>query len=231
MSFFTSTARIDGLRFDLRGLPIPAKKKRHLRRGDYELPERILISQFIRPGMHVLELGASLGIISTFIARQVGPSGRLLSVEADASLRPFWDRNLANNQLTGACVTALASPTWGAEVPATLSRKNFQPCDDKLSGRAQSAVGGGLHVPWKTARAVCDENNFVPTAFVVDIEGSEIVWTEGPIGLPAPITTLVVEFHPQYTGPDVAAQCAQAVLDDGFRLAGYQNHVLAFTRR
>ena len=86
MIFLPASARIDGLKFPLSGLPIPYRKKRHLVRGDYETPERILIKAFIKPGMKVLEFGASLGIISTFIARQIGSTGELLSVEADSSL-------------------------------------------------------------------------------------------------------------------------------------------------
>ena len=231
VSFFCNSACVDGLNFNLRGMPMPLKKRRHLRRGDYEMPERVLISKFIKPGMHVLEVGASLGIISTVIARQIGPSGRLLSVEADVSIMPFWKRNLADNQLQGACVTALVSPTWGRDVPASLLEKTFRPSEDKLSGRFESSSAGGVQVPWKTARMICEENNFTPTAFIVDIEGSEKVWTEGPVNLPASIEVLVVEFHPQYTGPEIAAGCVQAILDDGFRLAGYINNVLAFSRR
>jgi len=227
---FSNTANVDGLRFRLSGLPIPAKKKRHLRRGDYELPERILISKFIVPGMRVIELGASLGIISTFIARKIGKSGELLSVEADKSLLPFWENNLRSNGFGGKCVNALVCPTWLGEVPAHLSSTRFQPCDDKLSGRAKTSTDGGVQVPWKTAGALCEENAFEPTALVVDIEGTETVWTEGDPGFPDSIRLIIAEFHPQYTGPDLAAQSAQAIIDRGFRLCGYQNHVLAFSR-
>ncbi len=229
MSFLFTTAQVDGLNFNLRGMPMPLKKRRHLRRGDYEMPERILISKFIQPGMNVLEVGASLGIISTVIARQIGPSGSLLSVEADASLQPFWNRNLSDNGFTGRCVNALVSPTWGDQVPASLTAKTFRLSEDKLSGRFESS-GEGVQIPWKTARMLCDENNFTPTAFVVDIEGSETVWSEGPVNMPKSITTVVVEFHPQYTGPEMAANCVQAILDDGFRLGGYINNVFAFCR-
>ncbi|MES2997366.1 MAG: hypothetical protein V4733_11210 [Verrucomicrobiota bacterium] len=228
---FGQTATVDGLKFNLAGLPIPAKKKRHLRRGDYELPERILISKFVEPGMRVLELGASLGIISTFLARNIGPTGSLLSVEADLSLLPFWERNIHANGLKGKCVNALACPTWNANVPVRLLANNFQPCADKLSGRITASTEASARtVPWKTARTICEENDFEPTALIVDIEGTETVWTEEPANFPSSVRLLIAEFHPQYTGPDIAADCAQAVLDAGFRLRGYQNHVLAFSR-
>ena len=221
---------MDGLQFPLRGLPIPAKKKRHLRRGDYELAERILISKLVLPGMRVLELGASLGIISTFIARQIGKSGALLSVEADKSLLPYWETNLKNNGLSGKCANALVCPTWNGDVPDHLSSIQFQPCDDKLSGRAKTSTDGGVAVPWKTAGKLCEENAFEPTALVVDIEGTETVWTEGDPGFPESVRLIIAEFHPQYSGTELAARSAQSVIDQGFRLCGYQNHVLAFSR-
>jgi len=230
MFFLPSSAKIDGLEFPLAGLPIPHRKKRHLVRGDYETPERILIKAFVKPGMRVLELGASLGIISTFIAREIGKDGALLSVEADPSLLPYWKRNLAHNGFTGKCVSALACPTWKTEVPARLLATSFNPCADKLSGRVQESADGSSAGLWKTALTVCTEENFQPDALVIDIEGTETVWLEGGSGLPAQVKLLVVEFHPHYTGPDKAAQCVQALLDEGFRLAGYKNHVLALTR-
>lgn len=230
LNLFSKTANVDGLRFRLSGLPIPEKKKRHLRRGDYELAERILISKLVLPGMRVLELGASLGIISTFIARQIGDSGVLLSVEADKSLLPFWENNLQANGLNGRCANALVCPTWGGEVPDHLSSTQFQPCDDKLSGRARTSVDGGVTVPWKTAGMLCEEHAFEPTALVVDIEGTESVWTEADPGFPDSVRLIIAEFHPQYSGPELAARSAQAVIDQGFRLCGYQNHVLAFSR-
>lgn len=206
------------------------KKKRHLRRGDYELAERILISKLVMPGMRVLELGASLGIISSFIARRIGQTGALLCVETDKSLLSFWENNLRSNGLHDKCVNVLVCPTWGGEVPGHLKSIQFQPCHDKLSGRAETTTQGGVAVRWKTTGMLCEEHSFGSTALVVDIEGTESVWTEGDPGFPDSIRLIIAEFHPQYSGPDLAARSAQAVIDQGFRLCGYQNHVLAFSR-
>jgi FkbM family methyltransferase len=228
--FLPKKAKIDGLEFPLSGLPIPHRKKRHLVRGDYETPERTLIKGFVKPGMKVLEFGASLGIVSTFIARQIGPAGALLSVEADPSLLPFWERNLSHNGLKGKCIPALACPTWTSRIPSRLLETAFNPCADKLSGRIQTASAGSSDGQWKTAHMVCTQENFTPDALVIDIEGTETVWLDEAVHMPAHVKLAIVEFHPQYTGPDKAAQCVQALVDDGFRIAGYQNHVMAFTR-
>jgi FkbM family methyltransferase len=230
MLFLPKSAQIDGLTFPLSGLPIPRRKKRHLVRGDYETPERILVKAFIRPGMKVLELGASLGIISTFIARQIGSAGSLLSVEADSSLLPFWERNLAVNGFTGKCVHALACPIWTETVPSNLLAMKFNTCEDKLSGRVQTSADGVAQNLWKTALNLCTEHQFAPDALIIDIEGTETIWIELGAQMPAHVKLAIVEFHPQYTGAEKAGQCVQALMDQGFKSAGYQNHVMAFTR-
>lgn len=227
---FSKTALVDGITFDLSQLPIPAKKKRHLRRGDYERAERILVTNLIKQGMNVLEFGGSLGIVSTFIARQIGENGNLLSVEADHTLLPHWERNLTSNGLRGTCTNALVCPTWTDDVPTQLSSIQFQPNEDKLSGRAHEGSEGKTEVMWKTAKMLCKEHSFEPTALVVDIEGTETIWTEIDPEFPDSLQLIITEFHPQYSGPELAAQAAQAVIEQGFRLCGYQNHVLAFSR-
>ena len=230
MLFLPKSAQIDGLTFPLSGLPIPRRKKRHLVRGNYETPERFLVKAFIKPGMQVLELGASLGIVSTFIARQLGPHGSLLSVEADSSLQPFWERNLSANGFTGKCVHALACPTWTETVPPSLLATKFNTCEDKLSGRVQTSTDGVAHNLWKTALQLCSDHDFAPNALVIDIEGTETIWIEHGAQMPAQVKLAIVEFHPQYTGAEKAGQCVQALIDQGFKCAGYQNHVMAFSR-
>lgn len=56
------------------------------------------------------------------------------------------------------------------------------------------------------------------------------MWIEGDPGIPDSLRLIIAEFHSQYSGPDLAARSAQAIIDQGFRLCGYQNHVLAFSR-
>lgn len=45
--------------------------------------ERKLISQVVKEGMTVLDIGANIGVYSLFFARLVGPKGRVLAIEAE----------------------------------------------------------------------------------------------------------------------------------------------------
>jgi FkbM family methyltransferase len=64
--------------------------------GRYETKELAGLVGVIRPGDTVLELGAGLGFISTFIARALAPR-RVVAVEADPVVADFARRNHALN--------------------------------------------------------------------------------------------------------------------------------------
>lgn len=61
-----------------------------LHRATYDLykrwsdrAERKLLSQLIAPGMTVLDIGANIGIYTEFLAKLVGPSGRVVAFEPE----------------------------------------------------------------------------------------------------------------------------------------------------
>ena len=45
--------------------------------------ERRFLAQLIEPGMTVLDVGANIGVYTTFLARLVGPSGRVIAFEPE----------------------------------------------------------------------------------------------------------------------------------------------------
>ena len=101
---------LDGVAVLLRDTPLIARSWRRLLRGHYETAERELVKCFIRPGDQVLELGASIGVVTCFIARATTPSGRVVCVEADERLQPSFKRQLEANHLRAEWVCALGCP-------------------------------------------------------------------------------------------------------------------------
>src|SRR5690349_13557368 len=61
----------------------------------YEAAERRMVSRFVRPGDRVIELGSSIGGISSVLKRQVGPRGEVALVEARADLLELALSNVA----------------------------------------------------------------------------------------------------------------------------------------
>ncbi|HSG28674.1 MAG TPA: FkbM family methyltransferase [Candidatus Krumholzibacterium sp.] len=204
--------------------------RRRLFRGLYETAERDLVKRFVRPGDSILEIGASIGILTCFLAKSAGEQGRIVCVEPNVALKPHFDRQLRLNGITAELVNVLCCPLWGEAVPSEFASQTFQPSPDSLSGRMGSASGNGIAVPWKTASAICMERNLEPSVVIVDVEGTEKVWTRCPPGFPPSVRAVIVEFHPKITGPDVAGGAIQAIVNSGFAITGMAGTVMAFQR-
>jgi FkbM family methyltransferase len=222
--------QLDGVQVPLRTLPLDPRTRRRLMRGSYEPSERDLVKQFVQSGDQILELGASVGIVSCFLSKQAGKSGRLVCVEADVRLKEPFQRQLGLNGIDADWINALCCPIWRNAVPETIARQTFQCSDKTLSGRATTAASASGGPPWLTAAKICEQTGLAPTVLVVDIEGSEAVWVEHAPRIPATVRAIIAEFHPRLTGSRIAGQATQAILDEGFCVAGMHQTVLAFTR-
>lgn len=222
---------VDGIKVRVNDLPTSRRIRRHLRRGDYENAEREMVKKLLKPGDQVLELGASLGVVACFIGRQTNPGGRLVSVEPNVDLKRFFERQLELNGCQSTWINALCCPIWENELPSLTALKVYFPSDDNRLGRAGPSAKGGRDIPWETAEAVCHDCSLEPNAVVMDIEGAEEVWTKLPPCFPPSVRVVIAEFHHQLYGIETSAKAAQAVVDEGFRMVGYQHNVIAFERK
>lgn len=67
------------------------------RRGFMGRTERKILSELVRPGMTVVDVGANLGLYTLFMAGLVGPSGRVIAFEPDPDLVALLRENCASN--------------------------------------------------------------------------------------------------------------------------------------
>ena len=142
LNHFPEQFEIDGVRVPLKQMPLDRRSKRRILRGGYETAERKLVASFVKDGDRVLEFGASLGVVSSILAKRVGSDGRVIAVEPDESLRPAFDAQMQLNGLDVECVAALGCPIWADAVPPEWQSKNFSKQGHSLSGRAESAPDG-----------------------------------------------------------------------------------------
>jgi FkbM family methyltransferase len=56
--------------------------------GDYEPASSRLIDRVVRPGWNCLDVGANVGLVTVRLAERVGPTGRVLAIEANPALMP-----------------------------------------------------------------------------------------------------------------------------------------------
>lgn len=67
--------------------------------GEYGEIEWQLLSQLVRPGMTVMEVGANIGTLTVPLARAVGPTGRVIAVEPQRVIHQMLCTNVTLNAL------------------------------------------------------------------------------------------------------------------------------------
>ncbi|HVU62443.1 MAG TPA: hypothetical protein VHC70_00595 [Phycisphaerales bacterium] len=225
------TVDVDGVPIRLRNAPYSFGTKWILRKGTYEKPERQLLHQIIRPGMQVLELGGSIGIVTSVLAKLVGPSGRVVSVEASASLTEH-SRTWLHSPGRVDIVTGYAFPVWS--LPAgmrvgTLEKEcslgGVVPFSIDQSGPAAATSAAPIasdNTEVFDLSSLCARFDLRPDALVADVEGSEAVMISQPPSLPGSIRFVCIELHPhQYPNGDKDQQAiVDALVREGFRVAG-----------
>lgn len=83
--------------------------------SEYSEDEIRLWAQIVRPGWTALDIGANIGAHTVWMAKQVGPTGRVVAVEPQRQLFQMMVGNLALNELgnvstlMGACGPAIGS--------------------------------------------------------------------------------------------------------------------------
>jgi FkbM family methyltransferase len=229
IGLWPESAMLDGVTVPIRGSALSPKMRRHLMRGGYERAERKLLKLLIREGDKVIELGASLGIVTTLLAKKTGPSGKVAAVEPNQLLHPHFRKQLAVNHADAALVSVLGCPLWDGPVPREIASQRFTAVENSLSGRAAGA--SGEEVPWLTLQEIATRAGIeAPTALVIDVEGGEQVWCNHAPGFPDSVRTIIVEVHPHLIGEEKAARCVQVLVREGFALAAFTGTVFGLTR-
>jgi FkbM family methyltransferase len=205
--------------------------KRRICAGGYETQERRLLPTFLEPGDRVLELGASVGIISAIALRIIGPSGRLVSVEADKNLATPFQKTLAANGLSSELVSCACVPIWDSNDKVDCFTA-IERSGNSLEGRVlNSSKHESGAVPMRQAGDICRDLAFTPNAVICDIEGSERIWLQRAAAIPATVEKILVELHPWLDGPEIAGQTLAGLLQAGFQVRAFSGTVFDLRRR
>ncbi len=187
--------RSRGLRVPYDPAVIDPRKRRALRRGDYERREVEAVKALVRPDDVVLELGGGLGYMSTYMAanRKVG---EIHSYEANPALIPYIERLHAQNGVSGVTI-------HNALLGARKGKAKFYVRENFLASSLQENPPGEKspvirieEIPVENAKAAVKAIG--PSFLVCDIEGAEADI------LPLPdfsgLRGAVIELHPQWIG-------------------------------
>ncbi len=245
-AFWPEYVTLNGAKIRLHGTPYSFGVRSTLKDGSYEIAERTLIVEFARPGMQVLELGGSIGIIAAVVAERVGPTGRVVSVEASPELSGF-SRTWLEVGKPVKVLNGYAFPVWN--LPPELNIKGFTGGEVSLGGRVEfsfneSSNSGGVATataPAPTASTgvrtydlstICREQNLEPELLIMDIESSEEILMKYPANFPPFIKTIIIELHAWMykDGQNDQQRIIEAIEREGFKLTRQVKHNWLFQR-
>lgn len=220
--------RSRGLTIETSGLA--PKIKSQLFFGTYEAAEIRAVQRHLRPDLDVIELGASIGVLTCHIRRKVAAGARLYAVEASAEAAAMISRNLRHNGLQDN-VTVL-----NAALTADSAPVQFDPGSTNIAGRVCDgpANAQGIAVRPVTLAELVAELGFVEYSMVCDIEGSEVGVLSSESAALARCAQMIIELHPAkfrnrlYTVDDLVGILQTAY---GYRLRSRYGNVCVFDRK
>ncbi|MEM1298341.1 MAG: hypothetical protein AAGH68_03600 [Pseudomonadota bacterium] len=230
--YWPKFAEIDGVKVRVRGAPYSFGVKRLLLAGGYEAEERRLLAELLEPGMQVLEMGSSIGIVSSVIAHRIGAGGKLVAIEASADLVAYSRTWLEESPQTKV-VAGFGFPVW--QVRDSLSVSGFDDKNGSLGGMVAVSDGGEpgeREQIWDMSRA-CETYGLQPDVLVCDIEGSEAVLLDHDPVWPATLRHVVIELHPSLLAggdADVQSICRR-IEAQGFEQREEIRNTFWFSRR
>jgi FkbM family methyltransferase len=203
-------ARIDGIRLPIDHSIMSPDILRMLGYWSYEAEEMRMTSRAISPGDAVLELGAGLGFLSSYL-RRFTPAGSIVCIEANPGLIPYIKRVHAVNRVRDITVIngVVQTEKSGNTVPF-YCRRDFPTSslnrDDEPFERVVDVELLALPELLKTYR---------PRVLAMDIEGSELELLTNADNLD-PVRSIVLELHPAIYGSRGVARIVAAAKRLGF---------------
>lgn len=208
---------VEGLRFSVHSPAISPAAKAPFVFGSYESAERRLLRAHLDPTNAVLELGASIGVVSCLVNRRLRDPAQHLVVEANPSLLPLLhanrDRNGCAFEIVHAALAYGAGEVeFGAAAEFTASRTR-QPGDpDRVTAHM------GVRVRARTLGQLITGIGMDRCTLICDVEGAEWDMVEHDADvLRARVATLVIELHPHPSSGRPIAELAARIAAAGFR--------------
>lgn len=209
---------LHGVRLDLGDDRVDADTTRAILTGGYESEERWLIARHVGFEANVVELGAGMGYVSCYIARNLEGGAELISVEADPDLADLVANTRSRNGLDFHLYNRAYYP--GVE------EVTFATGDTLLLGRVED-IGGDVVVPATTLGALVAEHGWSLFDLVADIEGAETELVDAEIDLlKERCRTIIMELHE--VEPGARERVESRLVEAGFRRIDSVANVVAY---
>ena len=157
---------VDGLSIYLDNPLLPVYFKGILVLDKYEKDERQVIEEYLPEGEPVIELGASIGVVSCKVNRRLKAPEKHVVVEANPELIPTLQKNRDINGCKFAIIEAAIG--YGSDTVTFFSNGM------SLAGSIYLGGGEKWEVSTKSLQSIAEEAKFDRFTLICDIEGSEI---------------------------------------------------------
>ncbi len=189
---------------------IDQKRRRALRQGNYERREVEAVKAMVRPDDVVIELGAGMGYMSTFMAKN-RKVGEVHAFEANPAMIPYIQSVHAANDVTNVQLhNAILGPRKGTA--KFYVRENF--LASSLEEDPKGVNSPVTHIEEIEVRNIkATFKDISPSFLVCDIEGAE-----ADVLPNADLSSLrgaVIELHPQWIGQKGVQAVFTALQDAG----------------
>jgi FkbM family methyltransferase len=196
---------IEGVRLRV-GRHMSRRVEQSITRGGYERDELRLIRLVLSPSDIVLEIGAGLGVVSTYCAKRVG-SNQVFAFEANPDLEPCIRETYALNGVEPT-LEMCAIRSHSGRVALYRNKHLFS---SSLIQRSPQSIA--VEVPGKALSYVVEKIR--PTLVIVDVEGAELELFDSA-QLPG-VAKMVLELHERILGPEKVGQVRRTLAALGFR--------------
>lgn len=195
---------IQGIRLDLSPKCISPELRSVFYEGGYESEEIEILKKHLKPSDCVMEIGAGIGFLSTFIAKKIG-SHKIIGYEANPHLINVIKQTHSLNKVNPELIIGILSHSDQASIDFFIESHYWS---SSVYRRTENAIP----VKVKGIDVNRELNEKKPTFLIMDIEGGEnelvplINWRENTID------KVMIELHPHVIGKENASNILSLLL-------------------
>ena len=157
----------------------PAKWSRYYEKN-YEADNYAFLHQQVKPGMHIIDIGAHLGLFSVCSSQLTGPTGKIICFEPTPGTFAVLKDTLRLNHCDN--VIALPAAVSDKEGTATFYVSETAGCNsNSLVKNKPGKELSGYEVRLVTIDSIVAEYNLQPSLIKIDAEGAELDVLKGGI--------------------------------------------------
>lgn len=175
----------------------PARWSRYYE-NNYEAVNYNFLSQQVKPGMHIIDIGAHLGLFSACASQLTGPQGKIICIEPTPGTFSILEKTIELNHCTN--VTAVQAAVSDKEGMATFYVSHTAGCNSNslVKNKAENDLSF-YDVRLVTIDSLVQQYALHPSLIKIDVEGAELDTLKGGLHTLATFKpVLILGLHPAF---------------------------------